>query len=123
MANAKIPVETLSEEEAAAELAFLAAEIARNDELYHGQDAPEISDADYDGLKRRNEAIEARFPMLVRDDSPSRRVGSAPLPTFAPITHSLAMVLAPIKPHRVMPKSSSSSGRRHSSGAPRGARS
>jgi len=92
MANAKTPVETLTEEEAAAELAFLAAEIARNDELYHGQDAPEISDADYDALKRRNEEIEARFPALVRDDSPSRRVGSAPLPTFAPITHSRPML-------------------------------
>ena len=92
MANAKTPVETLTEEEAAAELAYLAAEIARNDELYHGQDAPEISDADYDALKRRNEAIEARFPALVRDDSPSRRVGSAPLATFAPITHSRPML-------------------------------
>ncbi|MDX3975664.1 NAD-dependent DNA ligase LigA [Shinella sp.] len=92
MANAKTPVETLNEEEAAAELAFLAAEIARNDELYHGQDAPEISDADYDALKRRNEEIETRFPALVRDDSPSRRVGSAPLPTFAPITHSRPML-------------------------------
>ncbi|MEW9614804.1 NAD-dependent DNA ligase LigA [Shinella sp. S4-D37] len=92
MANVKTPVETLSEEEAAAELAFLAAEIARNDELYHGQDAPEISDADYDALKRRNEAIEARFSALVRDDSPSRRVGSAPLPTFAPIVHSRPML-------------------------------
>ncbi|MGQ3209777.1 NAD-dependent DNA ligase LigA [Shinella sp.] len=92
MANAKTPVENLTEDDAAAELAFLAAEIARNDELYHGQDAPEISDADYDGLKRRNEDIEARFPALVRDDSPSRRVGSAPLPTFAPITHSRPML-------------------------------
>ncbi len=92
MANAKTPVENLTEEEAAAELAFLAAEVARNDELYHGQDAPEISDADYDALKRRNEEIEARFPALVRDDSPSRRVGSAPLPTFAPITHSRPML-------------------------------
>ena len=92
MANAKTPVETLSEDEAAAELAFLAAEIARNDELYHGQDAPQISDADYDALKRRNEEVEARFPALVRDDSPSRRVGSAPLATFAPITHSRPML-------------------------------
>jgi len=92
MANAKTSVETLTEEEAAAELAFLAAEIARHDELYHGQDAPEISDADYDALKRRNEEIEARFPAMVRDDSPSRRVGSAPLATFAPITHARPML-------------------------------
>ncbi|WP_411032622.1 NAD-dependent DNA ligase LigA [Shinella sp. BYT-45] len=92
MTNAKTPVENLSEEEAAAELAYLAAEIARHDELYHGQDAPEISDAEYDALKRRNGEIEARFPALVRDDSPSRRVGSAPLPTFAPIVHSRPML-------------------------------
>ena len=92
MANAKTPVDHLTEEEAAAELAYLAAEIARHDELYHGQDAPEISDAEYDALKRRNEAIEARFPALIRDDSPSRRVGSAPLATFAPIVHSRPML-------------------------------
>ncbi|MDO1584484.1 NAD-dependent DNA ligase LigA [Rhizobium oryzicola] len=88
----QIPVETLSEEQAAAELAFLAAEIARHDQLYHGGDAPEISDADYDALKRRNDAIEKRFPALVRADSPTLRVGSAPLPTFAQITHSRPML-------------------------------
>ncbi|AXV15705.1 DNA ligase (NAD(+)) LigA [Neorhizobium sp. SOG26] len=92
MSAEKTPVENLSEEEAAAELAFLAAEIARNDELYHGHDAPEISDAEYDALKRRNDAIEKRFPQLVRADSPSIRVGAAPLPTFAPITHSRPML-------------------------------
>ena len=86
------PVENLTEEQAAAELAFLAAEIARNDELYHGNDAPEISDAEYDALKRRNDAIEKRFPHLIRADSPSIRVGAAPLPTFAPITHSRPML-------------------------------
>lgn len=86
------PVETLSEEQAAAELAFLAAEIASNDELYHGKDQPAISDAEYDALKRRNDAIEQRFPELIRDDSPSRRVGAAPLATFAPITHSRPML-------------------------------
>lgn len=92
MAIEKIPVENLTEEAAAAELAYLAAEIARHDELYHGKDQPEISDADYDALKRRNEEVEARFPALVRDDSPSRRVGAAPLPTFAPIVHARPML-------------------------------
>lgn len=92
MANEKIPVEALSEEQAAAELAFLAAEVARHDELYHGKDQPEISDADYDAMKRRNDAIEARFPALVRDDSPSRRVGAAPLANFAPIVHARPML-------------------------------
>lgn len=86
------PVENLTEEQAAAELAYLAAEIARNDELYHGHDAPQISDADYDALKRRNDAIEKRFPQLIRADSPSVRVGAAPLPTFASITHSRPML-------------------------------
>lgn len=86
------PVESLTEQDAAAELAFLAAEIARNDELYHGHDKPEISDADYDALKRRNDAIEKQFPHLIRADSPSIRVGAAPLPTFAPITHSRPML-------------------------------
>ncbi|MBP2558634.1 DNA ligase (NAD+) [Neorhizobium galegae] len=86
------PVENLTEEQAAAELAYLAAEIARNDELYHGHDAPRISDADYDALKRRNDAIEKRFPQLIRADSPSIRVGAAPLPTFAAITHSRPML-------------------------------
>src|SRR6218665_2164726 len=87
MSADKTPVEDLTEEQAAAELAYLAAEVARNDELYHGHDAPEISDADYDALKRRNDAIEKRFPQLIRADSPSVRVGAAPLATFAPLTH------------------------------------
>ncbi len=84
MSSEQKPVEDLTEEEAAAALAYLAAEIARNDALYHGQDAPQISDAEYDALKRRNDAIEVRFPALVRADSPSRRVGAAPSETFAP---------------------------------------
>lgn len=92
MSVEKTPVEDLTEEQAAAELAYLAAEIARHDELYHGHDAPEISDADYDALKRRNDAIEKRFPKLIRADSPSIRVGAAPLPTFAPITHARPML-------------------------------
>ena len=80
-------VATLDETEAAAELAALAAEIARHDVLYHGHDAPEISDAEYDALVARNRAIEARFPHLVRDDSPSRRVGAAAAEGFAKSRH------------------------------------
>ncbi len=86
------PVEALNEEEARAELAHLAAEIARHDALYHAKDAPAISDADYDALKRRNDAVERQFPSLVRADSPSRRVGFTPLPTFAPVVHARPML-------------------------------
>ncbi|MCK3776290.1 NAD-dependent DNA ligase LigA [Ensifer sesbaniae] len=86
------PVENLNETEAAEELAFLAAELARHDALYHGEDAPEISDADYDALKRRNDAIEARFPALVREDSPSKKVGAAPSLTFQPVVHARPML-------------------------------
>ena len=92
MSTEQKPVEDLTEEEAAAALAYLAAEVARNDALYHGKDAPEISDAEYDALKRRNDAIEARFPALIRADSPSRRVGAAPSETFAPVVHARPML-------------------------------
>ena len=92
MAEQMIAVEDLSEDQARAELARLAAEIAHHDALYHGKDRPEISDADYDALKRRNDAIEARFPALVREDSPSRRVGAAPSVTFAPVVHARPML-------------------------------
>ncbi|MCZ7467078.1 NAD-dependent DNA ligase LigA [Rhizobium rhizogenes] len=92
MSKDQIPVENLTELEASSELAFLAAELARHDALYHGKDAPEISDADYDALKRRNDAIEAAFPALVRADSPSKKVGFTPLPTFAPIVHARPML-------------------------------
>ncbi len=85
-------VEELTEEEAAAALAALAAEIARHDRAYHLEDAPEIDDAAYDALRRRNAAIEARFPALVREDSPSRRVGSAPSEAFAKARHEVPML-------------------------------
>ncbi|NMJ44374.1 NAD-dependent DNA ligase LigA [Roseomonas sp. JC162] len=85
-------VDRLTETEAAEELAALAREIAHHDALYHGQDAPEISDADYDALVLRNRAIEARFPRLVREDSPSRRVGAAVAEGFAKSRHGEPML-------------------------------
>jgi DNA ligase (NAD+) len=85
-------VDNLSEKEAAAELERLAAEIARHDKFYHEQDAPEISDAEYDKLRVRNSAIEARFPNLVREDSPSMKVGGAPGEKFGKVRHSVPML-------------------------------
>ncbi len=78
--------------EAEAELARLAALIADYDRAYHEQDAPLVSDAEYDALIRRNRAIEAAFPDLIRADSPSRRVGAAPSSGFAKIRHAVPML-------------------------------
>ena len=87
-----VAVESLSEAEAKAELQRLAKAIARADAAYHTHDAPEISDADYDALKARNAAIEARFPHLKRADSPSEKVGAAPAEGFAKVTHAVRML-------------------------------
>jgi DNA ligase (NAD+) len=85
-------VEDLTAEQATAELARLAAEIARHDRLYHRDDAPEISDGDYDALRHRNDAIEARFEGLIRADSPSHRVGAELAEGFAKVTHGRPML-------------------------------
>ncbi|WP_297976999.1 NAD-dependent DNA ligase LigA [uncultured Amaricoccus sp.] len=82
------PVEDLSPQQAMEELAALAAALDRANRAYHQADAPEISDAEYDELKRRNAAIEARFPGLKRPDSPSEQVGAAPSETFAKVRHA-----------------------------------
>ena len=87
-----VAVDALTEAAAKAELERLAAEIAEHDKRYHQEDAPTISDAAYDALRRRNEAIEARFPHLVRADSPSRRVGAAPAAKFAKVRHAIPML-------------------------------
>ncbi|MCF8709023.1 NAD-dependent DNA ligase LigA [Rhizorhapis sp. SPR117] len=67
----------ITEADAANELMRLAKSIARHNRLYHTNDSPEISDAEYDALVRRNAELEAQFPHLIRDDSPSRQVGAA----------------------------------------------
>ncbi|MCC6788689.1 MAG: NAD-dependent DNA ligase LigA, partial [Hyphomonadaceae bacterium] len=85
-------VDKLSEREAAAELERLAAEIARHDKLYYSKDAPELTDAEYDKLRKRNSAIEARFPTLVREDSPSTNVGAAPAEKFGKVRHAVPML-------------------------------
>jgi DNA ligase (NAD+) len=81
-----------TDDSAAERLAFLAAEIARHNRLYHTDDAPEISDAEYDALVRENAAIEAAFPHLVRADSPSRLVGAAPAAHLAKVPHARPMM-------------------------------
>jgi DNA ligase (NAD+) len=86
------PIEALTQAEAKAELERLAAEIARHDALYYRQDAPEISDAEYDALRVRNAEIEQRFPALVRPDSPSKRVGAAPVEAFGKVRHAVPML-------------------------------
>jgi DNA ligase (NAD+) len=85
-------VDKLTAKEAAAELERLAAEIARHDKLYYAKAAPELTDAEYDKLRRRNSAIEARFPELVREDSPSMRVGAAPAEKFGKVRHAVPML-------------------------------
>ena len=84
--------EAMTEAEAANRLMRLAREIARHDRLYHDQDAPEISDADYDALVRENAALEAEFPQLVRADSPSQRLGAAPTGPLAKVQHARPML-------------------------------
>lgn len=87
------PPSDLSEAEAANELMRLAKQIAHHNRLYHADDAPEISDPEYDALVRRNEELEAAFPHLVREDSPSKQVGheiaASPL---SKVTHEVRMV-------------------------------
>ncbi len=86
------PVSALTDLEAAAELTFLAKRMAELDKAYYQADDPLVSDAEYDALKRRNEAIEARFPHLVRADSPSKKVGAKASEDFAKVTHSVPML-------------------------------
>jgi DNA ligase (NAD+) len=87
-----MPIDALTEAEAADELTRLADEIAGHDIRYHQNDEPTISDAEYDALKQRNLAIEARFPHLVRENSPSLKVGAARSEKFKPIEHGLPML-------------------------------
>src|SRR3954470_8036261 len=84
--------EGVSEAEAANRLMRLAKEIARHDTLYHDEDAPEISDAEYDALVRENRELEEHFPQLVRADSPSKRLGASPTTALAKVTHARPML-------------------------------
>jgi DNA ligase (NAD+) len=88
----KIAIDKLTETQAKAELKRLAAAIGEYDKRYYQEDAPTVSDAEYDALRRRNEEVEARFPDLVRADSPSRRVGAQPAAKFAKVRHAVPML-------------------------------
>ncbi|MEC7574173.1 MAG: NAD-dependent DNA ligase LigA, partial [Pseudomonadota bacterium] len=88
----KAPVIELSEVEARKELAQLAMQIAYHDARYYQDDAPEVSDAEYDALRLRNVEIEERFPELRRKDSPSNHVGATPSSGFAKVQHARPML-------------------------------
>ncbi|SEL68364.1 DNA ligase (NAD+) [Roseivivax marinus] len=92
MAESETEVDSLDEASARVELKRLAGILDAANTAYHTEDAPEITDAEYDRLKRRNAAIEARFPRLVRDDSPSQQVGAAPAEGFEKVTHAVRML-------------------------------
>ena len=87
-----IPIDKLTPAQAKAELKRLAVEIGEHDKRYYQDDAPTVSDAVYDALRRRNNAIEQRFPDLIRVDSPSRRIGAPPAQKFAKIRHAVPML-------------------------------
>src|SRR5258708_19415949 len=89
---AALKVEDLTERQARAEHKRLADEIGHHDKLYHEKDAPEISDADYDKLRQRLKAIEARFPQLVDASSPTQRVAPTPTTAFTKVRHVKPML-------------------------------
>lgn len=90
--SATVAIEQLTEVQAQQELARLAEALNAANRAYYGADAPTISDAEYDTLKRRNAAIEARFPQLKRPDSPTELIGAAPTDGFGKITHAVRMM-------------------------------
>src|SRR5688572_23490807 len=90
--DSKLTVEDMTPRQAKREHARLEAEIKQHDEAYYQKDAPTVSDADYDALRRRYEAIEEKFPDLKTLDSLSRKVGAAPARGFAKVRHTVPML-------------------------------
>lgn len=89
---AEVPAAELDAGEAATELERLAKVIAEHDRAYYRDASPQVDDATYDSLRQRNEAIERRFPELIRPDSPSRRIGAAPVRGFRKVAHAVPML-------------------------------
>ena len=87
-----VPVDTLTKAQAKVELKRLTLEIERHDKAYYQEDAPKISDADYDALRKRFNAIEARFPEFVTSESPSQKIGARPSGRFAKVRHAVPML-------------------------------
>src|SRR5262245_37594715 len=87
-----IPVAELTQSQAKQELSRLAKDISAHDRRYYQEDSPTVSDADYDALRQRNNEIEARFPELIRSDSPTKRVGAEPSGKFAKVRHAVPML-------------------------------
>src|ERR1700681_4507354 len=85
-------VDTLTKAQAKVELKRLTLEIESNDKRYYQEDAPKISDAEYDALRRRFNAIEARFPEFVTSSSPSQKIGAAPSGKFKKVRHAVPML-------------------------------
>ena len=85
-------VDTLTKAQAKVELKRLALEIESHDKYYYQEDAPKITDADYDALRKRVNAIEAKFPELVTSESPSQKIGAQPSGRFAKIRHAVPML-------------------------------
>ncbi|MBT3703816.1 MAG: NAD-dependent DNA ligase LigA, partial [Alphaproteobacteria bacterium] len=88
----RLSVDQMTPLDASAELARLAVEIAEHDQRYYRDDAPRISDGEYDALRQRNAAIENNFPNLKRKDSPSDRVGATPATGFGKVKHRRPML-------------------------------
>src|SRR5580692_12864655 len=90
--KSETPVENLTERQAQAEHARLAQDIAGHDRRYYQDDAPTVSDAEYDHLRQRYNAIEARFPQLRSAESLTQHVGAAPSARFAKVRHAVPML-------------------------------
>src|SRR5712671_6890757 len=85
-------IDTLTKAEAKVEHKRLTLEIERHDKAYYQDDAPKVSDADYDGLRKRFNAIEARFPEFISAESPSQKIGAAPSGKFKKVRHTVPML-------------------------------